>query len=72
MNNLQKLYQEGGFNLADTVKAQAFLADLNDFYYFDQIWKEYFPSPPPRTTLEVGKFLVLVGKVQVDVTAAKA
>jgi enamine deaminase RidA (YjgF/YER057c/UK114 family) len=71
LNNLQKLYHEGGFDLADTVKAQVFLSDLNDFYYFDQIWKEYFPSPPPRTTLEVGKFLVPGCKVQVDLTAAK-
>ena len=71
LSNLKKLYHEGGFDLADTVKAQVFLSDLNDFYYFDQIWKEYFPSPPPRTTLEVGKFLVPGCKVQVDLTAAK-
>jgi hypothetical protein len=24
------------------------------FIYFDQVWKEFFPSPPPRTTVEVG------------------
>ena len=28
----QKLYHEGGFDLADTVKAQVLLSDLNDFY----------------------------------------
>lgn len=71
MQNFQKLYQQGGFDLADTVKAQVFLADLNEFYYFDQIWKEFFPSPPPRTTLEIGKFLVPGCRVQVDLTAAK-
>ena len=33
------------------MKSQVFLTDLNDFHYFDQVWKEFFPSPPPRTAL---------------------
>ena len=71
LNNFKKLYAAAGCELKDTVKSQVFLTDLNDFYYFDQVWKEFFPSPPPRTTLQVGGLLVPGCKVEIDLTAVK-
>src|SRR2546421_701683 len=50
LNNLRSVFQAAGCDLKDTVKSQVFLTELKDFYYFDQVWKEFFPSPPPRTT----------------------
>ena len=69
LENLAAVFKAAGCGLKDVVKSQVFLTDLNDFYYFDQVWKEFFPSPPPRTTVECGGLLVPGCKVEVDLTA---
>ena len=48
------------------------MASLNDFYYFDQVWKEFFPSPPPRTTVQISGLLVPGCRVEIDLTGVKA
>ena len=69
LNNLRSVLQAGGCDLKDVVKSQVFLTDLDDFYYFDQVWKEFFPSPPPRTTVQVSGLLVPGCRVEIDLTA---
>src|SRR5205814_2223572 len=69
LNNIRSVFQAAGCDLADVVKSQAFLTDLKDFFYFDQVWKEFFPSPPPRTTVQVSALLVPRCKVEIDLTA---
>ncbi|HYL23012.1 MAG TPA: RidA family protein, partial [Burkholderiales bacterium] len=66
LSNLRSVFQSAGCDLKDVVKSQVFLTDLNDFYYFDQVWKEFFPSPPPRTTVQVSGLLVPGCKVEID------
>ena len=66
LNNLASVFQAAGCDFKDVVKSQVFLTDLNDFYYFDQVWKEFFPSPPPRTTVQVSGLLVPGCKVEID------
>jgi enamine deaminase RidA (YjgF/YER057c/UK114 family) len=63
------VFQAAGCDLKDVVKSQVFLTDLNDFHYFDQVWKEFFPAPPPRTTVQVSGLLVPGCKVEIDLTA---
>ena len=69
LNNLRSVFKAAGCDLKDVVKSQVFLTDLNDFYYFDQVWKEFFPSPPPRTTVQVSGLLVPGCRVEIDLTA---
>jgi reactive intermediate/imine deaminase len=69
LNNLRSVFKAAGCNLKDVVKSQVFLTDLKDFYYFDQVWKEFFPSPPPRTTVQVSGLLVPGCRVEIDLTA---
>jgi reactive intermediate/imine deaminase len=69
--NLSRVFEAAGCSLADVVKSQVFLTDLNDFYYFDQVWKEFFPSPPPRTTVQVGGLLVPGCLVEVDLVGCR-
>ena len=71
LTNLARVFEAAGCSLADVIKSQVFLTDLNDFYYFDQVWKEFFPSPPPRTTLQVGAMQVPGCLVEVDVVGCK-
>ena len=71
LESLRATYRAAGWKLAETVKAQVFLTDLKDFYYFDQVWKEFFPAPPPRTTVQVSALPVAGCRVGVDLTAVK-
>jgi reactive intermediate/imine deaminase len=72
LQNLRRVFEAAGCELKDVVKSQVFLTDLKDFYYFDQIWKEFFPSPPPRTTVQISGLLVPGCRVEIDLTAVKA
>ena len=69
LNNLRSVLRAAGADLADVVKSQVFLTDLDDFHYFDQVWKEFFPSPPPRTTVQVSGLAVPGCRVEIDLTA---
>ncbi len=71
LENFSTTFKAAGCELKDVVKAQVFLTDLADFFHFDQIWKEYFPAPPPRTTIGIGGLLVPGCKVEVDLVAVK-
>ena len=69
LENLRSVFKAAGCDFKHVVKSQVFLTDLNDFYYFDQVWKEFFPSPPPRTTVQVSGLLVPGCRVEIDLTA---
>ena len=69
LENIQSVYRAAGCELNDTVKAQVFLTDLDDFHPFDQVWREFFPSPPPRTTVQVGALLVPGCRIEIDLIA---
>ena len=71
LENIRAVFRAAGMGLEDTVKAQVFLTDLNDFFYFDQVWREFFPSPPPRTTVQVGKLLVPGTRVEIDLVGVR-
>jgi enamine deaminase RidA (YjgF/YER057c/UK114 family) len=52
------------------VKAQVFHTDLQNFSEFDEVWKEFFPTPPPRTTVGTTGLLVPGCLVEIDLIAA--
>src|SRR5207247_3439713 len=58
LNNLKSTFEAAGSSLDQVVKAQVFLTDLNDFFAFDEVWKEFFRTPPPRTTVGTSGLLV--------------
>jgi len=72
LENLRSVFEAGDCSFKDVVKSQVFLTDLNDFHYFDQVWKEFFPSPPPRTTVQISKLLVPGCRVEIDLWAVQA
>jgi reactive intermediate/imine deaminase len=71
LDNLRATFAAAGAELADVVKAQVFLTELTDFFAFDQVWREYFPAPPPRTTVQVGGLLVPGCRVEIDLIAVR-
>jgi enamine deaminase RidA (YjgF/YER057c/UK114 family) len=65
LENLKRTFEAAGTSLAETLKAQVFLRNLTDFSDFDEVWREYFPVPPARTT--VGTSGLLVGGTLIEV-----
>lgn len=66
LNNMRAIIEEAGYTLRDVLKVTCYLANLDDFGEFNQVYAEYFrEAPPARTTLQAGK-LPLGSKVEID------
>ena len=72
LNHLQHTFTAAGSSLDQVVKAQVFLIDLNDFYAFDEVWKEFFTTPPPRTTVGISGLLVEGCRIAIDLIGVRA
>jgi reactive intermediate/imine deaminase len=69
LENLARTFRAAGTSLEQVVKAQVFLTNLADFNGFDEVWKEFFPTPPPRTTIGTSGLLVRDTVVENDLVA---
>jgi reactive intermediate/imine deaminase len=68
LTNLRAVLQTCGCTLNDVVKVNVYLADIADFYRFNEVYREFFSEPyPARTTVGVALRGILV---EVDVVAA--
>jgi len=70
LENLARTFKSAGTSLDRVVKAQVFHTDLNNFFAFDEVWREFFPAPPPRTTVGTTGLLVKDTLVEIDLIAA--
>lgn len=70
LNNMKNTLEAAGSSLDRVVKAQVFLKDLRDFWAFDEIWREFFPSPPPRTTIGTPGLLIDDCLIEIDLIGA--
>ncbi len=66
LKNLARTFAAAGSSLDHVVKAQVFLTDLNNFAAFDEVWREYFEAPPPRTTVGTTGLLVKDTLIEID------
>jgi enamine deaminase RidA (YjgF/YER057c/UK114 family) len=66
LGNLRQTFEAAGTSLDRVVKAQVFLTDLANFHGFDTVWKRFFPTPPPRTTIGCTGLLVPGTLVEID------
>ncbi len=69
LKNLARTFKAAGTSLDNVIKAQVFLMDLNDFSAFDEVWRDHFKSPPPRTTIGTTGLLVKDTLVEIDLIA---
>lgn len=53
MKNLGALLEEAGVTYANTVKTTCFLADMNDFAEFNEVYGSYFTDKPARSCVAV-------------------
>ena len=70
LNNFKTVFAAAGCSLEHVVKAHVYLKDLRDFNGYDEVWKEFFPLPPPRTTVGVPDLLVRDALVEIDLIAS--
>ena len=67
LDNLRRVLEDAGSGMAHVVKTTVFLADMDRFAYFNEIYKEYFASDPPaRTCIQAGR---LPMDIQVEIEA---
>jgi reactive intermediate/imine deaminase len=71
LDNLRKTFEAAGSSLNNVVKAQVFMTDLDNFAAFDEVWKETFKVPPPRTTVGTSGLLVKDALVEIDLIATR-
>lgn len=68
MKNLRAILKEAGTSMDKAVKTVCFLADMNDFAAFNEIYGKYFTSKPARSCVAV-KTLPKNVLVEVEVIA---
>lgn len=67
LENLKAIVEAAGGTLDDVVKVNVYLADMNDWPRFNEVYRRYFNEPyPVRTAVQTG----LLGiRVEVDAIA---
>jgi len=71
MENIKALLGEMGLDFSDVVKSTCYLADMDDFKAFNEVYASYLPEPyPARTTIQAAR-LPLDILVEIEVTAQR-
>ena len=68
MKNISAVLSAAGVTFDDVVKTTCFLADINDFAEFNQIYAQYFTGKPARSCVAAAA-LPKGALVEVDVIA---
>jgi 2-iminobutanoate/2-iminopropanoate deaminase len=69
MANIVAVLKATGLELKDVVQSQVYLADLNEYQKFNEVYAEYFPNnPPARAVVQVSR-LPRDAKVEIMMTA---
>lgn len=72
MANIEAVLAASGMSLSNVVQTQVYLADLNDYQKFNEVYAEYFPNnPPARAVVQVSR-LPRDAKVEIMMTAHRA
>jgi 2-iminobutanoate/2-iminopropanoate deaminase len=71
LRNLQAVLDAAGCTFADVVKTTCFLADINDFARFNEVYLRFVSDPPPaRSTFQVAA-LPKGGLVEIEAIAIR-
>jgi 2-iminobutanoate/2-iminopropanoate deaminase len=71
MRNIDAVLKEAGYTVDDVVKTTCFLADMNDFSKFNEVYADFFTSKPARSCVAV-KQLPKGALAEVETIAIKA
>jgi 2-iminobutanoate/2-iminopropanoate deaminase len=66
LENLKAIVEAAGSSLDNTVKANVYLKDMNDFAAMNEVYGQYFSNnPPARSTVEVSR-LPKDARIEID------
>lgn len=71
MDNLAAVLEEAGFSFDDVVEVQVFLADIEDFGAFNEVYAPYFGEGPPARAVVGVEALPIGARVEIKMTAVK-
>jgi 2-iminobutanoate/2-iminopropanoate deaminase len=70
LQNVTAILEAAGTGLDNVLKTTCFLADINDFGAFNEVYREFFATDPPaRSTVQVG--LVPPWLVEIEAVAVR-
>lgn len=71
LRNVAAVLEAGGLTMADVLKANVYLTDMNDFAAMNAVYARHFDAPfPARTTVAVAA-LPLGARVEIEVVARR-
>ena len=68
--SLRAILEAAGMTLADVVKVTAFLADLDDYPAFNELYGRRFTADPPPVRTTVQARMPFGARLEVEATAA--
>jgi 2-iminobutanoate/2-iminopropanoate deaminase len=71
LDNCKAILEAAGYTLADVVQVQVFLADVNDYAAFNEVYAGYFPAPAPARAAVAVAALPRGARVEVLMTAVR-
>jgi 2-iminobutanoate/2-iminopropanoate deaminase len=70
LNSIKAIVEASGAGIKDVLKVTCYLADMDDFARFNEVYKRYFADEPPaRATIQAGRLPMDV-QVEMDAIAA--
>lgn len=70
LENLKAVVESLGSSLDDAVKVQVYLVNIDDFPGMNEVYKQYFPEPPARTTVGINALARPEYLIEIDVITA--
>jgi 2-iminobutanoate/2-iminopropanoate deaminase len=71
LENIKNILEDIGSSMNNVLKVTAYLGDMDNFFAFNEVYAEYFPSDPPaRTCIQAGRLPFDI-KVEIDVIACR-
>lgn len=70
-DSITAIVEKAGLSMADVVKVTAFLADLDNYPAFNEVYRRYFTADPPPVRTTVQAKMPFGALVEVDVIAVK-
>lgn len=70
IRNIEGVLKYHGMDLGNVVKCTVILSDIDDFQAFNEVYVQYFPNKPARTTYAAAG-LALGARIEIDVIAVK-
>lgn len=71
LKNVGAILSENGLNYNKVLKTTCFLADIEDFVAFNEVYAEFFNAPYPARSAFAVKALPKGAKIEIEVIAQK-